>query len=319
MFNWLFRFIDYLRKWIGATPLGLRCVLRLGLPGSGKTLDQTETDVLPHLLSGVLVKSCYWLNWDLDNLVFFSKFEDIENDRNCVHVFDEVGQIFPAREFASEGLRVQIYFQLHRHRHIEIIANTQDVSLVAKTVGIVASDWVFCSRTNNLFFDLLRKLFSLSSKVDVFTAHLTWQQLKKMATTWELEQILELDPEINTNHKHYPTSKILHPELDCYKIEIVHKYCPKCAMRQGSQILKENTMDECFYDKKKKYYGLRTREFCPLHFDTFLEVRFSGMYDTDYEPQSIDEDVKLVPMKKVLVESWVKHTGVLPDRLIRSM
>lgn len=50
---------------------GPSCVVRLGLPGSGKTLDQTLSDVIPALLSGVDVYCNYWINWDSPNLHFF--------------------------------------------------------------------------------------------------------------------------------------------------------------------------------------------------------------------------------------------------------
>lgn len=310
MFKWL---INWFNNFLPRVPLGIRLICRIGLPGCGKTLDQTESDILPHLIAGRRVKSCYWLNWNQPNLTLFTRFEEVEFDRNCVHVYDEVGQMFVARDALNEGVRIQMYFQLHRHRHIEIICNTQDVSLVAKTIGIVASDWIYMTNTSNFIFDLFRKLFGFHKKIDVFKAHLTWQQLRKMAGTWELEQVLET--EVKTSSKHYSVIDIIHKELNEFKIELVHKYCPECCFRQGSQIIKEKTFDECFYNSKKKYFGLLTREFCPFHQDTFLEVRESGMYDTDYEPLSIAQDITLVPMKKSVKEVWEKYNGVLPENL----
>jgi len=275
---------------------GVNCIMRLGLPGSGKTLDQTIYDVLPHLLAGEQVYSTYWINWNKDNIHYFQEFEEIENIRNAVIVFDEIGQVLPARQWEQEGLRVQLFFQLHRHRHIDIIGNTQDVSLVAKTVGIVANRWYLIENNNNRLID-----FALSFFGDRFVVYnryeLSWQQLKKMANGWEIDGIAphssKDDIKISKWHTH---NSLLFSHLNDYKIELVHTYCPKCKMRQGEQILKENTLDLCDYNKKKDIYTLKKPIFCPKHTDTMLEVRKSGIYDTDYEPVFPEKTITFQPM-----------------------
>ena len=281
---------------------GINCIIRLGLPGSGKTLDQTEVDVLPHLIAGEQVYSCYWINWNGDNLHYFSEFEEVENLRNAIVVFDEIGQILPARQWAEEGLRVQMFFQLHRHRHIDIIGNTQDVSLVAKTVGIVANKWLYCEKKNNKATDLiLNKVFDYPI-VMMSKTPLSYQALKKMANGWELEGVMKnqantgIEKVLNkfTKQKFYPVKKILHKDLDKYKIELVHKYCPKCAMRQGSEIPKDDTLNICNFSKG--IYTLKKPEFCPKHTNQALSVRLSGMYDTDHEPIIKEKKITLQAM-----------------------
>jgi hypothetical protein len=275
---------------------GVNCIMRLGIPGSGKTLDQTIHDVLPHLLAGEQVYSSYWLNWNRDNLHLFQEFEDIENVRNCVVVFDEIGQILPARQWENEGLRVQLFFQLHRHRHVDIIGNTQDVSLVAKTVGIVANKWYLTENANNFVIDWLLSIFGLHYVV-VNRYEMTYQQLKKMASGWELEGIA---PHSRRGDKHkkkwFNIEKLEFNNLDEYKIELVHTHCPLCKMRQGEQILKENTLKMCDYDKKADTYYLKQPQFCPKHTQQQLIVLKTGLYDTDYEPIFPEKTVTFQPM-----------------------
>lgn len=298
MIKLLFEFIAKIGAVFAGKPInglnGTNCIMRLGLPGSGKTLDQTEVSVLPHLLAGEQVYCAYWINWKGDNYHFFNDFEEVENLRNCVIVFDEIGQILPARQWEQEGLKVQMFFQLHRHRHIEIIGNTQDVSLVAKTVGIVANKWYLCEKGGNGFIDWLLKLVGLGS-VLVRRTDVSYQGLKKMANGWELQGVIENFNDKSTT-KWYNHKKILHKELEEYKVELVHKHCPKCAMRQGSQILKENTYKECINNPKTGKYELVEPEYCPRHTDTELEVKLSGMYDTDYEPEIKEKDIEWVAM-----------------------
>lgn len=271
---------------------GINCIIRLGLPGCGKTLDQTELDVLPHLIAGEEVWSCYWINWNGDNLHYFSEFEEVENLRNAIIVFDEIGQILPARQWAEEGLRVQMFFQLHRHRHIDIIGNTQDVSLVAKTVGIVANRWYYLEKTNNKGIDwILDKIFKYPI-VMMRKTELSYQGLKKMENGWEIEGVMKSRE--HSKRKFYPVSKILHTDLDKYKLELVHKYCPLCAMRQGSDIPKDKTLEVCDY--KKGIYTLKHTEYCPKHTEQALSVRLSAMYDTDHEPIIKEKKITLQPM-----------------------
>ena len=275
---------------------GVNCIMRLGLPGSGKTLDQTINNVLPHLLAGEIVYSSYWINWNRPNLKLFKEFDDIENVRNCVVVFDEIGQVLPARQWEEEGLKVQLFFQLHRHRHIDIIGNTQDVSLVAKTVGIVANKWYLCDNKTSKLFNMALKPFNLGYVI-IRKTILSWQQLKKMANGWELEGIF---PEGRKKDRHktdfHSLESLEFNELDEFKQEIVHTYCPICQMRQGLQILKEDTLNQCDYNRKTKIYTLKEALYCPKHEQQPLEIRKSGIYDTDYEPKFPDKTITWRPL-----------------------
>jgi len=141
---------------------------------------------------------------------------------------------------------------------------------------------------------------------------LSYQQLKKMTNGWELDAILE-NEEVQKKRKSYSIKNIIHHELDDFKIELVHKYCSECAMRQGSQILKADTLNICDYNKKKDKYILKVPEFCPIHKKTLLLVRQSGMYDTDYEPIIEEKEVIFVPMAKIQETKMAKYTGRLTD------
>ena len=281
---------------INKTITGINCIIRLGLPGSGKTLDQTFSDVLPHLLNDETVYSTYWLNWNRPNLILFNEFETVENVRNAVVVFDEIGQILPARQWEQEGLRVQLFFQLHRHRHIDIIANSQDVSLISKTVGIVGSHWYLLENSNTGFIDFLLSLFN-SNLVMLKRYEVSFSRLKKMASGWEIEGLMpHSERKDKVKRKFYSYKKIQASYLDEYKIELVHKYCPKCKMRQGNQILKENTSDQCYYYPKTKQYKLKIKEYCPKHKTEELILKKSGIYDTDHEPDFPDKAISFQPL-----------------------
>ena len=120
--------------------------MRLGLPGSGKTLTQTELIVLPALLEGLDVYVNYWINCNLENYHYFADFDEIKNVRNCLVVFDEMCKVLDPRDWEKEGSVVRDFFQLHRHRHIEIYGNTQHISFVAKTALAEVSQFFMCDK-----------------------------------------------------------------------------------------------------------------------------------------------------------------------------
>jgi len=277
---------------------GSKCVIRLGLPGCGKSLDQTEQEVLEHLIAGTEVYCCYWINWNLPNYHYFPPtrkgFDSIKDQRNCVVVFDELAQIFDPRDWTEEGGEVRRWFQLHRHFHIDIYANTQDVSLVAKSVGIIADEWQYIEKIEQ--GAIARWIFSLFGLeyIKMHKSYLSWQQLKKIANGWELGEDVAIDG--NWEIVNYRLDKIVHSELDELKEELVHKYCEKCAARQGEQIKKEQTNNEAIYSLELKEWKLRKVEYCPKHKEEELKVRLSGLYDTDYTPETDEEQIEFVAM-----------------------
>lgn len=303
---------------------GSRCVMRLGLPGCGKSLDQTENEVLEHLLAGTDVYCCYWINWAGPNYHYFPPtkqgWETIKDKRNCVVVFDEVGQVFDPRDWTEEGSEVRRWFQLHRHFHIDIYGNTQDVSLVAKSIGIVADEWQYIEKIHvgPLGQWIFGKLFG-GERVVMQKSYLSWQQLKKMASGWEILQQDEERIDYDFERVAYNVNKIIHPELDEYKQEIIHTYCPQCAARQGfktgnkikigevfeeeikNQILKDDTLTWAEFDLSEKKWKLKEDKFCPKHHEQLLEVRLSGLYDTDYEPPTEEVQIEFRAFSKQVV------------------
>lgn len=269
---------------------------RLGATGSGKTLDQTEQDVLPALLAGEEVWCSYWVNWAGSNLHYFppADFDAINNVRNATIVFDEIRQSFDPRSWESESNEVRAFFELHRKRHNDIIFNTQDVSLVAKTVGIQAHEWSRIERVRDGL--LIRIFYNLMGwqGITVRKDFLTFAELKKMANGWELGEDVALDAEWKLTH--YRAQNLIHRELNDFKIELFHRYCPKCQARQGEQILKKDTTKVVRFDNKKGKIRLINKEFCPKHKDIELEVKESGIYDTDFEPEVIEKEIEWVPM-----------------------
>jgi len=289
---------------------GSRCVIRIGKPGCGKTLDQTEQDVLPALLDGEEVYCSYWLNWALPNYHYFPPsfegWESVSKVRNALFVFDEIAQIADPRDFQQETKAFRAWVQLHRHMHNGIVGNTQDVSLVAKTFGIVADEWQYLEKPNLTWFHLFfYDLFGLH-RIRFHKYAMTWQRLKKLANTAELDEDIDMTDDKFSNVTYDPKT-ILHEELDDYKVELVHSYCPKCAYRQGPQILKEDTEKYAEYDEKYKewYWKDGILAYCDKHTDVPLILKKTGIYDTDYMPDLSRSDIVEKSFRRTLVEKLV--------------
>ena len=155
---------------------------RLGLTGSGKSLDQTESDILDFILDGVEVWSCYWLNIDLPNVHYFTEFEEIEDLRNAVVVFDEITDFFDPRDWENESKGVRRWFRLHRKRHLHIYFNTQDISLVAKTIGTLCHEWLYIKENNlGVIMEWIFKIIGRKERISMKIYEMTYQELKKMA------------------------------------------------------------------------------------------------------------------------------------------
>lgn len=291
---------------------GVKIKIRLGKTGSGKTLDQTEEDVLPALIDEQEVHSCYWINWNKPNWHYFAPrdFESIKNLRNCIIVFDELRQAFDPRSWENETEEVRSFFELHRHRHNDIIGNTQDVSLVAKTVGVQAHEWIQVEKVEKTKFIKWLEYKMDKEAIMIQKEYLSFQQLKKMAAGWEIGEAVRIENE--WQRINYKIKDLIHPELDEFKIELVHRYCPRCKMRQGDQILKENTLEICKFNREADRYDLKEVEYCPKHKEQELEIRKSGMFDTDYEPEVKEKELIFKPFMKK--EIWSEFRGGLSVR-----
>lgn len=302
---------------------GTKCVIRLGKPGCGKSLDQTEQEVLPHLEDGIDVYCCYWINWRgyeekdgtiRQNFHYFPPtrrgWDSIKDKRNCVVVFDELAQIFDPRDWNEEGSEVRRWFQLHRHFHIDIYANTQDVSLVAKSVGIIADEWQLIEKIEEQWWKkwLLKKFNR--DRIRIKKEYLTWQQLKKMANGWELGEDVAIDGD--WEYKNYRISKLVHKELDEQKEELIHTYCEKCMSRQGERIDRTQTNNVAIYSLEQNQWELKEKKYCEKHREEELKVKESGLYDTDYTPETDEIEVQFkafIPSPK----GWrdIEYKGLL--------
>jgi len=256
---------------------------RLGLPGSGKTLGMVEEDLLPHLLDGQEVYTNIFINWNKPNIHFFTadEFEELAPTlRNCVLVMDEIGQVMEPRAWEQESGNIRRFFQLHRHRHVDIYGTTQDISLVAKSAWIVVDEWILCEKYENT---LIRKLWDKIRKQKTFSVQyqdMTYQELKKASNGWDIggtDEFGTIGGDIRI--KKYKVNELVHSELNEYKKELYHYYCKKCAGRQGKII---TTRDK--KDINKEIY-------CEKHKDEILEIRETGLYDSEYEIEIKEKEI----------------------------
>lgn len=294
----------------------------LGLPGGGKTLSAVESELIPRYLSGQLIRSNTFIN--LKGVFYFSEPDEIKEFKNCVVFVDEIGQILDPYAWRDMSFELRRWFSNHRKFHCDIISTTQDISQICKPSRILISDYIFTENDSN---DFLSSLFGLASSQLCFKQRtLAYQDLARLSrgfgsteTPSEDDSGLEsysesitfnevdLPKEIVAKKVYFNTKKLLHHELDDFKIELVHFYCPLCKSRQYKQILKAETLDYCHYNAKKKVYTAKEEIFCPNHPLQVLQIKESGIYDTDYliEPPKRD-DIVFVPM----VPSEAGHTLV---------
>lgn len=261
----------------------------LGLPGKGKTLFLTEYRVLPALEQGLDVYVNYWVNWNGPNLHLFREFEEVESVRNAVVVFDEIGKILDPRRWDDETSGVRDFFQQHRKRHVEIYGTTQHVSLIAKSALIEVDTFYMFTKPSG-FFDFFSSAFPY---VVCQGEEMTLKEIRLQDSDF----IVSDDGDGLDSEKKfalwYSKKKLLHSELNPFKLEYIHLYCPLCCQRQGSPISVEDTEKYALYDKKRGFQALPDLPptFCPKHKDTPLSVRASGMYDTDYEIVSQEKPI----------------------------
>lgn len=270
---------------------------RLGKTGACKTLRQNEEEVIPMLLDGLEVYCCYFLNYELPNLHYFHPrdFDKVKNLRNSVIVFDEIRRSFDPRGWQMESEELRGFVELHRHRHNDIIFNTQDISLVAKTFGIQTHYWEYLEKIERGKILGMWDKITENEKIRTNISYLSFQQLKKLANGWELGEdvVMETKGEI----KKYEIKEILHRELNEIKIELIHRYCPKCKSRQGEQILRKDTEKEAEKIGEFEWISKKRGIMCPKHKETELIIRESAMFDTDYEPEPNKEIFRIVKYK----------------------
>lgn len=307
----------------------------LGKTGAGKTLSTIERDFLPAYLSGVRCKSNIFIN--LKGVEFYTDLEECVEDRNCFILCDEVGDMIDAYDWRTIPQSIKRMFRFHRKRHLDFVMTAQDISFIAKPFRVLIKTWVFCEEDKSLdIFDntflrvrsvrfkyreliqsdlsgFLKGLGSdpLEDKNDVFS--------KENSSNENLSDINVIVEPFPVKKVSYSFKHLLHRELNEFKIELVHRYCPDCKSRQGEQILNEHTLDICDYVPKTKKYYLKNDEFCPYHKETLLEVRESGIYDSDFEIIPPFVEGKWVYMVKVSGSPrFEPYRGVLTPEMLNS-
>jgi hypothetical protein len=285
----------------------------LGFVGSGKSLTLTEDVVLPLLKKNESVACSYWVNWNKSNFKYFKEFDEIKGIKNSTVVFDEVGYTLDPRNWDAEGSGVRDFFMLHRHAFVDIHANTQHFSLIAKTARIQVSRFYLCEQILRLF-------------------NLPWVIIKLSELTINQVQLLDMpiihkDEEqeealfkpVSTEYRFFNKKKLYHFELDEYKQELVHRYCPLCRHRQGEPILKEFTPDFAVWDNKiKNYVPVKDNldlGYCPKH-NIPLELRATPFYDSHYIPIRTNKGILWKPYQKVSVDKILPFKGNLSDEQI---
>lgn len=274
----------------------------LGLPGSGKTLTLNEQVVIPSLLEGVDVYVNYWVNLDLPNLHHFTEFHEIENVRNCVVVFDEIGRILDPRSWDDETSSVRDFFQQHRKRHVDIYGTTQHISLVAKSALVEVDRFIMCEKLlkDSFIYGLFPRFPILTMQTSMTLLEAKMEDRNYIFNFDEEEETLEAG---RVRVYWFWRKKLLHRELNHCKKELVHYYCPKCMQRQGVFISRDDTPYYAeFMHKKWLELPEKIGQTCPKHKTTILSIRESSGYDTDYEILALEREVTWKPFAKTLVE-----------------
>jgi len=251
----------------------------------------TYLHAIPALEAGVKVVSDYRLNWQGQNLSYFTpeEFDEVcMTWRNCVVLIDEIGAILDSRQFKEEGSNTRKFFSYHRKHHVEIVSSTQHISQVAKTSKNLVSDWYICSDVSkgSLAFQILLKIIMFKGVV-IKTQRVELQELADEKQTLDPEAPLILGTPEKGKTYWLNMHKLIREDLDEIKEEKTYTGCLLCKTR--------------FTDKDLK--DTKDNTICPLCMTNTIGPITSIMYDTDYElPDKTEPDKKIVFQKKV--EKW---------------
>ena len=236
--------------------------------------------------------------------------------------FDEIGQVMDPRSWEQESSSLRRFFQLHRHHHLDIFGTTQDISLVAKSALIVVDQWILCQKLEDgaIAEWIFKKLGW--SRIRVRYQDMTFQELKKLSRgisgledpekADELQykgdiENLEWDDfefEVKYRDVNFKLKKLLHEELNEFKEELYHYYCPQCQGRQLDPI-----------PKSLPFLDIPPRT-CPKHFCP-LDIRKTGIFDTDYDIEIPDKEVEWRPfVKSPPGHLKIPYKGPLSQRLV---
>lgn len=293
----------------------------LGLPRSGKTLSQIENELLPEILAGMTVYSNTWINLELENNITYHEFEEIKHVRNCIVHMDEICHVFDPRDWQNESKEVRDFWQLHGHRHVGLITNTQHISLVPKSALIEVSRYFMCEKLWNS--DMIKNIFPNFPWVVVQETELSLQEIKALDSGFIAKNYSEDDDDddmkfSSEDSKSYwfNKTKLMHRELNDLKKELIHWYCPICKQRQGELIPKNESEKYADFNEKKGWTQLLLKNElvpkCPKHKNINLEIKESGIYDSYYEFEVIEKEVEFRPFYKAIKE--VPFRGRLSER-----
>jgi len=289
--------------------------LYLGSVGQGKTLVINEDYTLPALIDRQEVFCSYWVNWNRPNYHYWREPEEFTELKNCLLVIDELGDIIDKWSWDILDASIKKFFMYHRHRLVDIVGNTQDYGDVAVQ-----------PRRHITRYFMTEKHFS-NKFIQKFWKSFPWVVIK----TYEMTKndVMLLDKPIITNDNNetvdtfksidklrtfYSIKKLYHFELDKFKKEFIHFYCPDCGCRHNEDIPKDETGQFAIRDKKTNLFIPREDynfPYCPKHIDTKLTIRTSTMYDSHYLPKNKSKQVVVKLFSKA--EKLVPYKGNISD------
>lgn len=291
MENWIT--LKEIKKWQTSLDTSRMCLLT-GLPGEGKSLIGAQR-IMEALMSGYIVYSNMWINWDNEKaeklglrgrIYYYKDFDEILHIKNCLLFCDEIAIPLDSRRWENESPELRKFIMQHRHRHVEILVNTQMPNQVALTVRNVVSLWIECRTIKKNFYGwrIIRK------------AQVPREEFKSESPKALAENILGII--LNRELEFFNEKRFLRPELDPIKCELEHDYCPKCRQRQDQrEKLLPNTHCECCGHQ--------------------LIKRKSGIYDTDFD--IIVENKKIMQCRLYeKKETWVLSNKPLGEEQVKA-
>jgi len=175
------------------------------------------------------VWSTTWLNWKHPNYHYFQKIDEVLHVRNALIFFDEIAQPLDPRLWTKESSGVRAFFQLHGHRHNDIIGTTQDPSLVCKSALIIISKWFLCSDCSNFFsFDLIEVKRELLKRRDLLKP-LDASDVESPDSIDETV-LVDLLPSNEIKKYCFHPKKLYHYELNEHKSETHHYFAPNVIL-----------------------------------------------------------------------------------------
>jgi len=265
--------------------------------GKGKTMIMTYNHAIPALIAGCKVVSDYKINWNGQNLSYFTPEEFDElcmTWRNCILLIDEIGIILDSRQFKDEGSNTRRFFSYHRKHHVEIVTSTQHISQVAKTCKNIITDWQIVNQTyEGKFAKTFLSIFGFNGLV-IKTEHVELEELTNEKEVLDPEAPIIFGTPEKAKTYWLSMKKLIRNDLKEFKDEMEYTGCTECRTR--------------FTDKDTK--DTKKDELCPLCMTKTIGKVTAIMYDTDYELPSRQDDKKRIAFLRE-VPKWESYTPAL--------